>query len=95
MPNHQAHKYHSIRNKFDQLIAITKRNVDVLMMSETESFPFMQFNIDGYTLCRSDRSASGGGILVYVQDDIPRKSIPMRNSTIEGFSVESNLRKEK
>ena len=65
------------------------------MMSETESFPFMQFNIDGYTLCRADRSGSGGGILVYVQDDIPRKSIPMRNSTIESFSIESNLRKEK
>ena len=48
----------SIRNKFDHLIAITKGNVDVLMISETkldESVPFMQFNIDGYNIFRSDR----------------------------------------
>ena len=31
------------------------------MMSETESFPFMQFNIDGHNFFRSDRSANGGG----------------------------------
>ena len=55
----------SIRNKFDHLIAITKGNVDVLMISETkldESFPSMQFNIDRYSIFRSDRNAKGGGM---------------------------------
>ena len=45
----------SIRNKFYYLIAITKGNVDVLMISETkldESFPSMQFNIDRYSIFR-------------------------------------------
>ena len=88
----------SIRNNFDHLIAITKENVDVLMISETkldESFPSMQFNIDGYNFFRSDQNANGGGILGYMRDDIPCKLIPMRNSTIEGFFIELRLRKKK
>ena len=32
---------------------------------------------------------------MYVQDDIPCKLIPMRNSTIEGFFIELKLRKKK
>ena len=84
--------------KFDHLIAITKGNVDVSMISETkldESFPSMQFNIYGYNIFRSDRNAIGGGILMYVRDDIPCKLIPMGNSTIEGFFIELKLRKKK
>ena len=45
----------SIRNKFDHLIAITKGNDDVLMISETkldESFLSMQFKIDEYNIFR-------------------------------------------
>ena len=88
----------SIRNKFDHLTAITKKNLDMLIISETildESFPSMQFNIDGYNIFRSDRNAKGGGILMYVRDDIACKLIPMRNSTIEGFFTELKLRKKK
>ena len=68
------------------------------MISETkldESFPSMQFNMDGYNVFRSDRNAKGGGILIYVQDDILCKLIPMRNSTVEGFIIELRLRKKK
>ena len=53
-----------------------------------ESFFSMQVNIDGYNIFRSDRNAKGGGVLVYVRDDIPCKFILMRNSTIEGFFIE-------
>ena len=68
------------------------------MISETkldESFPSMQFSIDGYNIFRSDRNTKEGGILVYVRDDIPCKLIPMRNSTIEGFFIELKLRQKK
>ena len=68
------------------------------MISETkldESFPSIQFNIGGYNIFRSDWNANGGGILVYVQDDISCKLIPMRNSTIEDFFTELKLRKKK
>ena len=54
----------------------------------------MQFNIDGYNIFRSDRNPKGG-VLMYVQDDIPCKLIPMLNSTIEGFFIELKLRKKK
>ena len=70
----------------------------MLILPETkldESFPSMQFNIDRHNIFRSDRNAKGGGILIYVRDDIPCKLIPMRNSTIEGFFIEPKLRKKK
>ena len=43
---------------------------------------------------RSDQNANGGGILIYVRDDIPCKLIPMHNSLIEGFFIELKLRKK-
>ena len=63
------------------------------MISETkldELYPSMQFNIDGYNIFRSDRNAKGGGILMYVPDDIP-----VRNSTIEGFFIQLKWTKKK
>ena len=60
-----------------------------------ESFPSMQLNIDGNNIFRSDRNEKGGGILMYVRDDIPCKLISMRNSTIESFFIKLELRKKK
>ena len=60
------------------------------MITETklnDSFPTMQFNIEGYCTFRLDRNKYRGGILLYVQDDIPSKIIPMKNSTIKGFFI--------
>ena len=69
-----------------------------LIISETilhESFSAMQFNIDRYNFFRSGENANGGDILVYMRNDAPCKLIPMRNSTIERFFIELNLRKKK
>ena len=68
------------------------------MISETkldELYPSMQFNIDGYNIFRSDRNAKGGGILMYLRDDILCKLIPVRNRTIEGFFIQLKLTKKK
>ena len=68
------------------------------MISETKiynSFPTMQFHIEGYCIYRLDRHEYGGGILVYVREDIPSKLIPMQSSSIEGFFIELNLRCKK
>ena len=49
----------TIRNKFDQLVSSVKKNIGILMMSETKidnSFPTMQFHIDAYCICRLDRN---------------------------------------
>ena len=56
------------------------------MITETkldDSLPTMQFNIEGYYTFRLDRNEYGGGILLYVRDDI------------QSFFIELNLRKEK
>ena len=87
----------SIRNKFDLLAEGIKGKVDVLMISETktdETFPSKQFYIEGFTPpYRLDRNCYGGGILVYVREDIPSKLIEM-NSSVESISIELNSRKK-
>ena len=73
----------SIRNKFDQLVDDVKGKVDVFMISETKidnSFPTMEFHIEGYCVFRSERSEYGGGILVYVREDIPSKLISIKKN---------------
>ena len=89
----------SIRNKFYQLVNGIKGNINVLMISETkldDSFSSMQFLIEGYgPPYRLDRNSHGGGILVYVREDIPCKLIPMKKCTIEVFFLELNLRSKK
>ena len=83
-----------IRNKFEFLSTQVKGNIDVLMVSETKidnSFPVGNFVIDGFsTPYRLDRDSNGGGIMLYVREDIP--SILFAT---ESFYVELNLRNEK
>ena len=65
----------SIRNKFEALRDIIATNIDILMVAETKivsSFPKGQFLIDGFAApYRLDRNKNGGGLLVYVRNDIP------------------------
>ena len=88
----------SLRNKFESLINIINNNIDILMISETKldiSFPTGQFHIHGFSEpYRFDRNSSGGGILLYIREDIPSKLI-LTKMTIEGFFVEINLRKKR
>ena len=67
----------SIRNKIELLSEAVLGNIDILMVSETKidmSFPTSQFVIQGFAApFRLDRTNTGGGILVYVRDDVPSK----------------------
>ena len=67
----------SLRNKFDLLADQIKGNVDVLAISERKldySLPSGQFKIPIYASpFRLDRNQNGGGILVFVREDIPLK----------------------
>ena len=87
----------SLRNKFDYLIEQITGNIDILMISETKldsSFPTGQFLINGYSEpFRIDRNSQGGGIMLYVREDIPPKLLGVETSPTEGFYVEINLRK--
>ena len=70
------------------------------MISETkldETFPAAQFYLQGF--CdpyRFDRNRNGGGIMLYIREDIPSRLIEkkLRNNS-EYFFVEINLRKKK
>ena len=87
----------SIRNKFESLKEIVSTNVDILLICETKldsSFPKAQFHIQGFgEPYRFDRNGKGGGILLYIHDDIPSKPIESK-MTIESLFVEINLRKK-
>ena len=89
----------SLRNKFDSLVQQASGNIDILMVSETKfdnSFPVNQFLMDGYTPpFRLDRDNNGGGITLFVRDDIPCKLLSVENHLMDGFYVEINLRKTK
>ena len=77
-----------------------KGNLDILMISETKldsTFPFNQFTIERYAaLTRFDRNCRGGGILLYIREDIPVRLLTTSSpEDFEGFFVELNLRKKR
>ena len=90
-----------MRNKFDALILIIKDKVDILVITETkfdDSFTDAQFSIVGFKApVRLNRTASGGGIIVYIRDSIPSKflgNLPSDKDK-EGLFIELNLRNTK
>ena len=91
----------SIRNKFEDLKLIVRGNIDILIITESKldkTFNSNQFNIYGYyPPFRADRTASGGGVMIYVRCDIPCSLINnhLYSKLIEGISLEINLRKSK
>ena len=89
-----------IENKFEALVALVKNKVDIIMITETkidDSFPKNQFLMEGYsTPFRLDRNAHGGGIMIYIRDDIPSKELKSQlPADIEGIFIEINIRKIK
>ena len=87
----------SLRNKFDSLVRMLHNNLDILLISETKidsSFPNAQFQIEGYTTYRLDRNVNGGGILLYIREDIPSTLLNF-DMSIESFFIEINIRKKK
>ena len=91
----------SISNKFDQLKLFVQGKVDILIVTETKldsTFPTSQFVIDGYSEPhRFDRNRNGGGVLIYIRQDIPSKLLADHTlpHDIEEIFVELNLTKQK
>ena len=84
-------RVNSIRNKFDSLVTIVNKNIDVKLIFDS-SFPAAQFYTEGcttpYRLNRHTwwRHTS--------REDIP-SSLFNSDVSIKGFFVEPNLRKKK
>ena len=91
----------SLRNKFQTLVQLIHGNLDILILTETKldhTFPEKQFIISGYKKpYRRDRNRNGGGVLIYVREDIPSDILIKHRSleNVEAIFVEINLRKNR
>ena len=91
----------SLPAKFDQVKEVILKNVDILVITETkldDTFPLGQFYVDRFTMPYSlDRNRNGGGIIIYVREDIPSKILEKYKlpQDVEGTFVELNFRKIK
>ena len=89
----------SLVSKFDELKVIGQGIFDILIINETKldaSFPVNQFFINGFsTPYRLDRNRNGGGIIIYVREDITSKMLTKHKfpDDIEALFVEINFRK--
>ena len=89
----------SISRKFDEFKLMVSGYFDVIIVTETkldDSFPKAQFCIDGFSIpYRLDRNRNGGGLTIYVRDDIPSKMLTKHNfpENIEAAFIELNFRK--
>ena len=68
------------------------------MISEIKvdnSVPYGQFFLDGCrTPFRLDRNRNGGGIMLFIRNDIPAKVVSTDGRAFESFYVELNFRKK-
>ena len=69
------------------------------MLSETkldDTFPTAQFLVNGFSEpYRRDRNIKGGGVMIYIREDIPSKRLDKHvfPYDMEGLSIEPNFRK--
>ena len=66
----------SIRNKFLDFKELILSDTDICLISETkldDSFPDQQFHVNGYKMFRKDRNKFGGGLILFVKENIPCK----------------------
>ena len=88
----------SIRNKFEMLKEVIGNKINIFLISETkldDTFVLSQFILEGFTpLYRLDRTEHGGGLMLFIREDIPFKQLPNVNPSgkIENIFVEINLR---
>ena len=89
----------SIRNKFDTLDN-TVKTFDIFLISESKldnSFPTYQFTIGGCKVFRRDCNRCGGGLILYINENIPCK--PLSNhpmfSDLELMAFELHQSKRK
>ena len=76
----------SIRNKFEILKSMLLVVLDFLMITETkldDSFPEQQFHIESFNIpFRLDRNRHGGGLLLYVLNNIDAVFLKVTSSLI-------------
>ena len=87
----------SLWNKFDMLTNSATEYIDILMISETkldDTFLHAFYHLNDFpNPYRLDRNCHGGGILVYVRNDIPSNLIKLdqKFENFQGFFIELEL----
>ena len=77
---------------------VIHNKIDILLISEIkldDTFPLSQFILEGFTPpYRLDRTELGGGLMLFIREDIASKLLPNVNASgnIENIFVEINLR---
>ena len=90
----------TLRNKFDMLTNSVTKYIDTLMISETKldnTFPYALYRLKDFSNpYRLDRNCHGGGILVYVGDNIPSNLVKLDQNfdNLAGFFIELKLSKK-
>lgn len=91
----------SVRNKFDQAVAIFQESLDIFLLSETkldDTFTSSQFTLDSYHApLRRDRNKYGGGLLLYAKKNLlfSQLQLPGHPDNFEAIFAELNLRSQK
>ena len=89
----------SLRNKFESTADVIQGTFDIFLSSETkidESFPDKQFRLNNYKVFRKDRNRYGGGIMFYVNENIPCKSLTTKMDNLtETIFLEVNVQSSK
>ena len=90
----------SLANKFDQLKSEIKDTMDILVIEETkldDTFPENQFFIEGFqSPFRRDRNRHGGGIMIFIRDNIHAKLLNTNlPDNIESLFIELNFKNAK
>ena len=73
-----------------------KSKIDIFLVSETKidhSFPNQQFSIDGFKTNRRDKNNFGGGVLFYVNENIPCRELTIEqiDTNFENIFLEITL----
>ena len=90
----------SPRTKSDMLTNSVTEYIDTLKISETklgDTFRYVLYNLKDFSKpYRLDTNSHGGGILVYVRDNIPSNLVKLdqKFENFEGFFIELELSKK-
>ena len=80
----------SLRNKFEALKHLMSGNIDILVVTESKidnSFLYSEFYVDGYSKpFQCDRNKNGGGVIIFIREDIPCKALNKHIPRIENIS---------
>ena len=82
----------SIKNKFESVWELIKHTFDIFLVSESNHdlcFRDDQFSISGYQIVRKEHDRNGGGLLLYISEDVPFRVIQSLSlpTTLETFET--------